>query len=126
MAEPNELPERIQRDLEEALRDGGVDKLPQRPRPRRRQLRLRPPDPRPRNPGQLVLIGVGLFVVAYLAPVPFRAQLFLAAFICVGLALLTHFARPYGSGPRYWRGKYVNLPASSWQERLYRLIYRQG
>lgn len=125
MADPTELPERIQRDLEEALRDGGVDKLPQRPRPKRRQFRIGLPDPRPRNPGQLVLIAVGLFLIAYLIPAPFRAQLFLLSFVCVGLALLTHFTHGQGGRPPYWRGRYLQLPASSWQERLYRLIYRQ-
>jgi len=126
MPAPTELPEPIQRELEEALRDGGVDKLPQRPRPRRRRFRLGVPDPRPRNPGQLVLIAVGLFLVAYLLPVPFRGQLFLASILCVGIALFTYFLRPYSGGPRYWRGKYITLPPGNWQERLYRLIYRQA
>ena len=62
MAESSpKLPDRIQRELEEALRQGGVDKLPSRRKPNRRAFRLRFPDPRPRNPGELVLYGVGLF-----------------------------------------------------------------
>lgn len=125
MAEPKELPERIQRELEEALREGGVDKLPNRPRRGHRRFRFSIPDPRPRTPGQLVLIGAGCFLVAYLLHI-FVAQLYLAAFLCVSIAMATHFLHPHGSGPRSWRGKYVILPPNSWQERLYRLIYRQG
>ena len=124
MAEPKELPERIQRELEEALREGGVDKLPSRPRRKRRQFRLAFPDPRPRTPGQLVLIGVGCFLVAYLLHV-FMAQLYLAAFLCIGVALVTSWLHPSGSAPRSWRGKHVSLPPNGWQERIYRIIYRQ-
>lgn len=126
MAEPTELPDRIKRDLEDALREGGVDKLPKQPRRKRGAFRLPVPDPRPRNPGQLVLFAALLFVVAYLLPVPFRGQLYLASFACVALALFTYFMRPYGQRPRYWRGATLNMPPGSWQERLYRLIYRQG
>ena len=61
MADPSpQLPDRIQRDLEEALRDGGVDKLPSQPRRKRRSFRFGIPDPRPKDPGQLVLIGFSL------------------------------------------------------------------
>lgn len=123
MAQP-ELPDRIQRDLEEALRDGGVDKLPARPRRRRRPFRLGLPDPRPRNPGQLVLIGVGLFAVGYLLPIPFRAQLILIGLLCVVVAVLTHLIQPHGYAQKYWRGRYLDVPSGAWQERLYRLIYR--
>ena len=124
MAEPTELPERIQRELEEALREGGVDKLPNRPPPKRKQIRLAFPDPRPRTPGQLVLIGVGFFLVAYLLHI-FTAQMYLAAFACISVAMITHFMHPFGSGPRSWRGQPVTLPPNSWQERLLRIIYRQ-
>ncbi len=124
MAEPKELPERILRELEEALREGGLDKLPDRPRRKRRSFRFGFPDPRPRTPGQLVLIGVGCFAVAYLLHI-FMAQLYLAAFVCIAVAVATYLLHPHGSGPRSWRGQYVTLPPNSWQERLYRLIYRQ-
>lgn len=126
MSEPTDLPDRIQKDLEEALRQGGLDKLPDRPRRQRRPFRPSLLDPRPRNPGQLVLIGVALFLVAYLLPIPFRAQIFFFSLVCVTLALLTYLVRPHGYTPRYWRGYSINLPPNSWQERLYRLIYRQS
>ncbi|MSQ24454.1 MAG: hypothetical protein EXR58_07930 [Chloroflexi bacterium] len=124
MAEPAELPERIQRDLEEALREGGVDKLPKRPR-RRRRLNLSFLDLRPRRPGDLVLIGVACFLVGHLLHI-FVGQLFLAVFACIAVAVATHLVHPYGAGPRWWRGKYVSLPPNSWQERLYRIIYRRS
>ncbi len=123
MPEPTELPERIQRELEDALRHAGADKLPSRPGPKRRSFRLSLPDPRPKNPGQLVLIGVGLFVVAYLLHV-FTAQLLLVSFVCVGVALFTWWTYPTGHGTKLWRGSPMSLPPSSWQERLYRIVYR--
>jgi hypothetical protein len=121
-----ELPDRIQRDLEEALREGGVDKLPSRPR-RRRSFRLGVPDPRPKDPGQLVLIGVGLFLLGYFV---FRGAgiggyLILAGIACVVLAVVSHFVQPQGAKPKYWRGKYLDVPTGTWQDRLYRLIYRR-
>lgn len=126
MADPTELPDRIQKDLEEALRHGGVDKLPNRPRPPRRRWRVGLPDPRPKNPGQLVLFAVAIFVITYLLPVPLKPQLFLASFLMVGLAMVTHLMNPNPPGPRRWRDRFITLPPNSWQERLYRLIYRQG
>jgi hypothetical protein len=122
MAEPTELPERIQRELEDALRHAGADKLPSSPR-RKRGFRLSIPDPRPKNPGQLVLIGVGLFVIAYLLHI-FTAQLYLASFACVGVALFTYWTYPSGHGTKLWRGSPLSLPPSGWQERLYRIVYR--
>lgn len=126
MSEPTELPERIQRELDEALRRAGADKLPSQPGRKRRSFRLPVPDPRPKNPGQLVLIGVGLFVLAYLLPLPFRLEIYLASFICVGVALFTYWMKPYGGGQKTWRGSPMSLPPSSWQERLYSLIYRRS
>lgn len=126
MAEPTELPERIQKDLEEALRHGGADKLPNRPPRPWRQFRLGFPDPRPKNPGQLVLFAVAIFLVAYLLPIPFRPQLILASFLMVGIAVVTHLANPNPAGPRRWRDRYITLPPNSWQERLYRIVYRQS
>lgn len=125
MSDHAELPERIQRDLEEALRDGGVDKLPDRPTRRRRSFRPRLPDPRPRNPGELVLIGVVLFLIGYLLPVPFRSQLIIAGFACGLVALVTYFLHPHGHVRKYWRGRYLDVASSDWRQRLYRLIYRQ-
>jgi hypothetical protein len=125
MAESPQLPDRIQRDLEDALRQGGVDKLPTNPRPRRPRRRLRWPDPRPRNPGQLVLIGVAIFIVAYLFKV-LNPYLVLASITCVAVAVLTYFIQPGGVSPKYWRGRYLDVPSGRWQERLYRIIYRQN
>jgi len=120
-----QLPDRIQRDLEEALRDGGVDKLPARPGRKRRSFRLGVPDLRPRDPGQLVLIGVGLFLLGYLLHLPFSAYLILGGILCVAVAIFTHFAQPQGPRPKFWRGRYLDVPSGTWQERLYRMIYRQ-
>ena len=126
MAEPApELPDRIQRDLEEALREGGVDKLPSRPRGKRRSLRFRFPDPRPRDPGQLVLLGVGLFLLGYFLHLPFAGYLILAGIACVVTAVVTHLVQPQGQRPKYWRGRYLDVPNGTWQDRLYRLIYRR-
>jgi hypothetical protein len=125
MAESPQLPDRIQRDLEEALRQGGVDKLPNQPRPRRSRRRLRWPDPRPRHPGQLVLIGVVIFIAAYL----FKAlnpYVLMLAVGCIAVAILTYFIQPGGVTPKYWRGRYLDVPSGRWQERLYRIIYRQS
>jgi hypothetical protein len=120
-----QLPDRIQRDLEEALRDGGVDKLPSRPSRKRRSFRPGIPDPRPRDPGQLVLIGVGLFVLGAFLRLPFGGYLVLAGILCVGLAVATYFMHPQGQRPKYWRGRYLDVPSGTWQDRLFRMIYRQ-
>jgi len=123
-----QLPDRIQRDLEEALRDGGVDKLPSRPsRKRRRSFRPGMPDPRPRDPGQLVLVGVGLFIIGafVLRGAGFGGYLVLIGVACVALAVATYLIHPQGQQPKYWRGKYLDVPSGTWQDRLYRAIYRQ-
>ncbi|MPZ16182.1 MAG: hypothetical protein GEU73_17490 [Chloroflexi bacterium] len=127
MAEPSQspLPDRIQRELDEALRQGGADKLPARPRRKRRPFRLRFPDPRPRNPGQLVLYGIVLFGAGYLLAVPFRSYLIAVGILCVIVAVLTYFIQPHGHVRKYWRGRYVDVPTGSWQEHFYRLIYRR-
>jgi len=124
MAESPQLPDRVQRDLEEALRQGGVDKLPKAPRPRRPRRRLRFPDPRPRNPGQLVLIGVAIFVTAYLFKMV-SPWVVVASLGCIALAVFTYMIQPGGVSPKYWRGRYLDVPNGRWQERLYRIIYRQ-
>jgi hypothetical protein len=125
MAEQPQLPDRIQRDLEEALRQGGVDKLPNRSGPRRQSRRFRFPDPRPRNPGQLVLIGVAIFLIAYLFRM-LNPYLVFLALGCVATAVITYFIQPGGVAPKYWRGRYLDVPSGHWQERLYRIIYRQS
>lgn len=125
MAESPQLPDRIQRDLEEALRLGGVDKLPSAPRQSKARRRLRVPDPRPRNPGQLVLIGVAIFLAAYLLRV-LNPYLVLVSVACVVIAVFTYLIQPGGYSPKYWRGRYLDIPSQRWQERLYRIIYRHN
>ena len=126
MAESSpQLPDRIQRDLEEALRDGGVDKLPARPRRNRRSFRFGVPDPRPKDPNQLVLIGVALFLLGYFLHLPFGGYLIMAGILCVVTAVATYVLQPHGQRPKYWRGRYLDVPAGTWQDRLYRMIYRQ-
>src|SRR5262245_16805636 len=124
MAETPQLPDRIQRDLEEALRQGGVDKLPKRPRQPRRSFHLGMPDPRPRNPGQLVLIGAALFVLGWVVRIPYWPQVVLLGVTCVALALFTYYLQPQGYHRKYWRDRYMDIPSERWQERLYRFIYR--
>ncbi len=124
MAETPRLPDRIQRDLEEALRQGGVDKLPKSPRPGRPRRRLRLPDPRPRNPGQLVLVGVAIFLAAYLFRL-LNPYVVLVSLGCIAVAFATYLMQPGGYAPKYWRGRYVDVPSTRWQERIYRIIYRQ-
>jgi hypothetical protein len=127
MAESPRLPDRIQRDLEEALRQGGVDKLPSRKKPPRRQFKLGWPDPRPRNPGELVLIGAALFVLWFvLNGFAFRTHILVFAIACVLIAVVTHFIKPHGHTRHYWRGRYLDIPSGAWQERLYRIIYRRS
>ena len=124
MANTPQLPERIQRELEEALRDGGVDKLPSQPKKRRRGFRPGIPDPRPRNPGELVLVGAICFVAGMIL-IPFRGPLLGLALACVAVAMISYLIQPHGYRPMYWRGRYLDVPTGRWQERLYRLIYRQ-
>jgi len=126
MAESSQLPDRIQRELEEALRQGGVDKLQSRKSRQRRSFRPGFLDPRPRNPGELVLFGVVLFLGWYLLPVPFRSQLLILAILCVVVAVGTYLMQPQGHVRKYWRGRYLDIPAGDWRERIYRLVYRQG
>lgn len=123
MAEP-ELPDRVKRDLEDALREGGVDKLPSRPRRQRRPFKLGVPDPRPRTPAQLVMVGVALFLIGILVR-SWQGYLIPAALLCVAIAVATYFMRPQGHVQKFWRGRYLDVPDGSWQDRLYRIIYRQ-
>ena len=124
MSQPPELPDRIKRDLEEALRQGGVDKLPKRPRRRRREFRMGMLDPRPRGPGQLVLFGVVLLLLGLIVRVPYGTQVAILGLICVAVAVVTHLAQPHGYRRMFWRDRYIDVPSSRWQERIYRIIYR--
>ena len=124
MAEPAELPDRVKRDLDEALRDGGIDKLPSRPHRQRAPFTLSRLDPRPRNPGQLVLIGAALFAVGFVFWVPGLKGVFMAAGgLCILLALITYMLQPQGYKQKYWRGRWLDVPSGRWQERLYRIVY---
>ena len=124
MTDNAQLPERIQRDLEEALQHGGVDKLPSRPPRKRPRFRLGLPDPRPRNPGELILIAAVLIAAGIVLPPPFKAYLIFAGFLCGIVAVITYFIQPEGHVRKYWRGRYLDVPTGGWQEQLYRLIYR--
>src|SRR5690349_16988763 len=79
-------------------------------------------DLRPASPGQLALIGVGLWLAGVLVPL-------LHALATIGVALLvvagiSLFIRPRAP-TMYWRGRRIDLDDEpSAGERLYRLIYR--
>ena len=77
---------------------------------------------RPASPGQLALIGVGLWVIGALLPV-------VQALTVVGVALLVVAGLSLLIRPRartmYWRGRRIDLHGEpTVGERLYRLIYR--
>jgi hypothetical protein len=79
---------------------------------------------RPASPGQLALIGVGLWLVGTLVHG-------LAALTAIGIALLIVAGLSLLVRPRaqemYWRGRRIELSGRpSLGERLYRLIYRRG
>jgi hypothetical protein len=77
---------------------------------------------RPASPGQLALIGVGLWLVGVLLPA-------VHALTAVGVVLLvvagvSMFVRPRAR-TMYWRGRQIDLQSEpTVGERLYRLIYR--
>ena len=77
---------------------------------------------RPSSPGQLALIGVGLWLAGALVPL-------LHVLVTIGVVLLvvagiSLFIRPR-TQTMYWRGRRIDLHAQpSAGERLYRLIYR--
>lgn len=77
---------------------------------------------RPSSPGQLALIGVGLWLAGALVPLlHVLAPVGLALLVVAGLSL---FVRPRAR-TMYWRGRLIELNDSpSVGERLYRLIYR--
>jgi hypothetical protein len=123
---------RIQRDLDEALRRGGVERLPAG-WPRQSRSRGRGGlgiDPRPSSPVQVMVAGAALLLARWLGVFAMLQLGFLAGplgtlgLIVLGIGILTWLIRP----PRremYWRGRRLELePDRSWQARLYRLLYR--
>ncbi len=79
---------------------------------------------RPASPGQLALVGVGLWLVGVLVHG-------LAALTTIGIGLLIVAGLSLLIRPRtqemYWRGRRIELTSRpSMGERLYRLIYRRG
>ena len=98
-----------------------LERVPSQHAPARVAPRLA--DLRPASPGQLALIGGGLWLVGVLVPS-------LGALMLVGLALvlvagLSLLIRPR-SRQMYWRGRRIDLGGEpTWGERLYRMIYRR-
>ena|SRR5215212_1418929 len=125
MAESGELPEPLRKQIDDALHEGQADRLPQAP-PRRLPSRRGPslPDPRPRSPQQLLLVGALLALAGWVFVFPLSRELLYLGLAAVAVALLSLLIRPQGQVQRYWRGRPVDLPPESWQERLYRLLYR--
>ena len=126
MADNDQLPERVQRDLEEALRHGGVDKLSSRRRRRWGRPRLHWPDPRPKSPGELVLIAAILIMAGILLPGLLKGYLIVGGILCGAVAILTYVIQPHGQVRMSWRGRYLDVPSGRWQEKLYRMIYRRS
>lgn len=124
MASSGELPEDLRRQIEEALQAGQADRLPPpRPAPPR-PPRWRVPDPRPRSPQQLLLVSALVALVGWIFALPFSRELLYLGLLGVAVALLSLLLRPQGRSRRYWRGRPVELPPETWQERVYRLLYR--
>jgi len=80
-------------------------------------------DLRPSSPGQLALIGVGLWLAGVIIPVlGILSVVGIAALVVAGLSL---FIRPR-TRETYWRGRRIDLDGKpGWGERLYRIIYRR-
>lgn len=109
----------------------GERQPPQRGRPVARYSGGRPTPPawqgvpnlRPRSPGQLALIGVGLWLLGALLPVVHA--LTLVGVVLLVVAGLSLFVRPRAQ-TMYWRGRRIDLDQEpTVGERLYRLIYRR-
>lgn len=79
-------------------------------------------DLRPSSPGQLALIGVGLWLAGVLLPV--LGFLSLAGIVVLAVAGITFLLRPR-TREMYWRGRRIELGEATWGERLYRAIYRR-
>ena len=128
MSQSPELPEELRKQIDEALAEGQADRLPSSPPPRPRREPPRPspslPDPRPRSPKQLLLVGALIALVGWVFRFPYSGTVLTIGLVLVGIALLTMLLRPQGRPQHYWRGRPVDLPAESWTDRLYRLIYR--
>lgn len=126
VAESSGLPEDLRRQIEDALARGQADRLPRPPPPRRAasSRRRRFPDPRPRSPQQLLLVAALVALAGWVFAFPFSRELFYLGLLGVVVAVLSLLIRPQGRAQRYWRGRPVDLPPESWQERLYRLLYR--
>lgn len=80
-------------------------------------------DLRPSSPGQLALIGLGLWIAGMIIPMlGILTFLGIAALVVAGLSLLI---RPR-TQEKYWRGRRIDLDGEpGWGERLYRTIYRR-
>jgi hypothetical protein len=80
-------------------------------------------DLRPSSPGQLALIGLGLWIAGLIIPMlGILTFLGIAALVVAGLSLLI---RPR-TQEKYWRGRRIDMDGESgWGERLYRTIYRR-
>jgi len=128
MASQPDLPDDLRKQIEDALAEGHVERLPAGPPPRRapppRPSGPRLPDWRPRSPKELLLVGALVALVGWMFHFPYSPQVLLIGVICIVMALLTMLLHPQGRSQRYWRGRPVDLPAESWTDRLYRLLYR--
>ena len=126
MAQQSDLPEDLRKQIDEALAQGHVERLPSGPPPRPLPRRANPrvPDWRPRAPKDLLLVGALTALIGWMFRFPFSHQVLLIGLACVGVALLSMLLRPQGGGQHYWRGRPVDLPPESWTGRLYRLLYR--
>ncbi len=124
-APQHDLPDDLRKQIDEALAQGQADRLPREPA-RRPPSRSSPhlPDIRPRAPKDLLLVSLLVALAGWMFPFPFHAQLVVAGLAGAGIALLSMLLRPQGRHQQYWRGRPVQLPAHSWTERLYRLLYR--
>lgn len=77
---------------------------------------------RPASPGQLALVGGGLWIAGMLIPAfGVLGVIGIGLLLVAGLSLLI---RPRHR-ETYWRGRRIELEPPSAGERLYRLIYRR-
>lgn len=120
------MPTKFDKEIEELLQSLGVSPPPKGKR-RPRAQRLTPALARfkPSSPGQLMLISLGLFLLAFLAShlLPWAA---LPLAVVGGLLFLLAFASSLVAPPitKYWRDRPVDLSLSWWQ-RLYGWLYKK-